>query len=477
MSIIETYKDQFSIFSYDEDIPRSDRMADYLKKQGFQFQGFNSRGLFLETLKRNTPHIVILFYQPLNLKFRELLTKIRDCSAEIEVVLLGTNEFWPGVHSLIQSGLANDFWSWPAAGQEQLELRINQIIEKTIYKFIAEQRSEATAQIIKRLDEIKEQGLQVQGKDSELIDVTGLLAGDNRTEAQVIEQLIEGLKQNFASSEFVYFKNYRAKDQLLVTRTSFASQNYFRGQAIHFNQDSLDVDRNTTLNKLRDLIEETFACEEFVMQPVEFAGQFYGLLMAVNFDDIAYLQKTARYLSLNLRNYYLETAESAHQHENDYELGVSSSQFPLRVSTEVSRARRLQSPLSLIVTQLEYVSDEDQDFEKAYGLIKNNLRSYDLISRIGDQQIAILLPHCQYEDAAIKAETIRRQLVARGLKTQNTPLRLCFGVSEYPSLSQDSDALIEDAKKACAQVMVSGKNKVCLYSQSQGFEPEFQIER
>ena len=169
----------------------------------------------------------------------------------------------------------------------------------------------------------------------------------------------------------------------------------------------------------------------------------------------------------------LENSEKTIDIDNDFEIGVKKSQFALNLSTEISRARRLKMPVSLIVSQIEYVGEDQIDFDKAFEIVKNNLRGYDFVTQLDDNQIAIVLPHCRYEDAAIKAETIRRQLVARGLKTQNTPLRLCFGVSEYPSLSADSDAMIEDAKRACNQVLVSGKNKVCLYTTEEDFVPEF----
>ncbi len=473
MSVVETYKNEFKIFLFDEDISRSDKIADFLKQKDFQITAFNSRGLFSEILKKDLPHVVIMFYQPLNMKFRELLKKVRDSSSEIEIVLLGSNEFWPGVSSLIQAGLVNDFWSYPLAGQGQLELRIERVIEKNIYKFIAEQRSEATAKIVQRLDEVADSPRIVAAGHQDTDDVSRLLSASHRTEATLIEELVARLKSQYPESEFVYFKNYRAKDQLLVTRTSFSSENYFRGQAIPFHQESIQLDRNEALNKLRDLIEETFSCDSFIMQPVEFAGHFYGLIMAVNFEDSHFLQKTARYLSVSLRNYMLENATQGSDRVSEFDVGVSKAQFPYSVSTEVSRARRLKLPVSVVVAHIEYVGDSDDDFQKAFSLIQNNLRNYDFVSSIDKNQIGIVLPHCRYEDAAIKAETIRRQLVARGLKAQNTPLRLCFGVSEYPSLSADSDSLIGDAKKACSQVLVSGKNKVCLYSKSDSHEPEF----
>ncbi len=474
MSIVDTYKDQFRIFSFDEDITRSDRLGAVLKKQGFDVTVFNSRGLFLETLPKDLPHIILLYYQPLNLKFRDTLNKIREVSSEVEVVVLGGSDFWPGIHSLIKAGLADDFWTWPVAGQEVFEIRLNKIIEKNIYKFIAEQRSDETQEIVARLENLKatpEEFQQTSVADTQ--DLTTLISTGHKTEAQMIEEFVNNFKSQYTTSEFVYFKNYRAKSQLLVTRTSFATENYFRGQSIPFVEDRFRDDRGESLTQIRNLIEETFACEDFIMQPVEFGDDFFGLIMAVNCQASPFLQKTARYLSLALRNFRLENEGSHIEVDKSLDQSVGSSQFPLVLSTEISRARRLKLPVSLIVGQIEYVGDNGNDFQKAFNMIRNNLRNYDILCHLKENQVAVILPHCDYENAAIKAETIRRQLVARGLKNQNTPLRMCFGVSEFPNLSVDSDALFSDAQKACSQVVVSGKNKVCLFTAPQGFQPEF----
>lgn len=473
MLMVDTYKKEFIIYCYDEDLNRSEQVNDGLQKSGFNVLVFNSRGLFLEAVEQKLPHIIFLYYQPLNLKFHDLLKKIRAISSEVEVVILGSNEFWPGIQSVIKNGMADDFWNWPTADLAVLNLRLHRVIEKTIYKYIAEQRGEQVEGIVRRLEELKPQdGFQVKAPN-EIHDVLNLLTIKQGSETNIIEDLITQLKSGFANSEFIYLKNYQARSQLLVMRTSFSGQNYFRGESIPFSQESLRADSSTCLNSLRNVIAETFQCEDFVIQPVELAEDFYGFIIAVNFQSISYLQRTAKYLGIALRNNRLETTEAKPDLDRDLELEVTPRQFPLVLSREVSRARRLKQPVSMIIAHMEFVNDSEKEVETAVELIKRNLRSYDVICKLPDQRIAIVLPHCQYEDSAIKAETLRRQIVARGLKTQNTPLRLCFGVSEFPSLSADSDALIEDTKKACAQVLVSGKNKVCLYTAQEGFEPEY----
>jgi GGDEF domain-containing protein/FixJ family two-component response regulator len=473
MSIVNTYKSEFKIWGYDEDLKRGQKLYDRLKSSGYQFLNFSSRGLFLDAIEGDLPHIIILYYQPLNLKFREILTKLRKMSHEVEVIILGSNDFWPGVDSLLKAGLVNDFWSWPMADTKVLELRINQIIEKNIYKFVAEQREGESQHILKKIDEIKAKSLISKPEKLELTDVLDFVSDHHNSEPRMIEDLINQLKKTFPMSDFVYLKNYPVKNQLLITRTSFTTEDFFRGQSITFNQERLGADKLDVYNQVRSLLEETFDCQDFKIQPVELGADFFGFIMAIHFDSMDFLKRTSQYLAIQLKNCILESTSKRPDRDSLLSLEVKASEFPLKLSAEISRARRLKLPLALILTHLEYVQAETRDRAVALEIITNSLRSYDFISHIDNEKVMIVLPHCTYENAAIKAETMRRQLVALGLKTQNTPLRLCVGVSEYPSLSQDSDSLIVDVQNACAQVLASGKNKVCLYTKKDNFEPDF----
>lgn len=475
MSIVDTYKSEFKIFSYDEDTLRGQELEEQLKKQGYQFTVFNSRGLFYETLDKELPHVFILFYQPLNLKFREMLTKIREASPEIEVIILGANQFWPGIQNLLKANLATDFWSWPVADPSVFEFRLNQVLEKNIYKFIAEQRGDETAHIVAQLEDLRTQEPSTMSGADSLANFDFVEAGveSGMTEAKAVDKLISDLKLQHPAGDFIFLKNYPARNQLLATKTSFSQDNYFRGQSLPFDEEDLQGERGDLYNRVRTLLEQTFNCEDFIIQPVELGSEFFGFLMAVNFEGNDFLQKASRYLGLSLRNCRLESGNRGPDRDLKFDRILSSAQFPLALSTEISRARRLKLPVSLVTVHLEYVTAEKREREAAMKVMEETLREYDFIAVLDDQRFAMILPHCRYADAAVKAETLRRRLVARGLKTQNTPLRLCSGVSEFPSLSQDSDSLITDAQKACSQVLVSGKNKVCLYSAVDGFEPEF----
>ncbi|MCB0377042.1 MAG: diguanylate cyclase [Bdellovibrionales bacterium] len=475
MSIVDTYKNQFRIFSYDEDVSRSSMINEMFRSQGYDFATFNDREVFLETIENQLPHIFILYYQPLNMKFREVLSRIRKLSPEVEVILLGSNDFWPGIRSLIDAGLVTDFWSWPLASREALKLRVNKVIEKTIFKYIAEQRSEESQKIVAALDRLQQnQTFQASSPSVELAPIPE----SGQSEPRLIEDLIGQLKKSHPQADFAYIKNYKAKSQLLVMRTTFCKESYYRGQALPMDQQTLTEDKETDYKRVRALIEESFAANDFLLQPIEFAGETFGFLVAIHLPESMkrYLQRSAHYLALSLRNISLESQDAnlATTIFTD-SLQVDNSQFFRHLSREVARSRRIEKPVSMILTHVQFAMDEQKERKEFIHFLNENLRSYDFFAEVSESEIAIVLPHCDFEGAAIKAERLRRMILKRGMETQNTPLRLCFGVTEYPRLSSDSDQMMMDSKAACDQVLASGNNKVCLFAPPPGFEPEFTL--
>lgn len=463
MSISKAYRDQFLITIYDEDVIRSEKVQKTLSDQGFQVHTYHSRGLLMESWQRQLPHLFITYYQPLSLKFRELLDKLREHSAEVHVVVMGGAEFWPGVSKLLQDGRANDFWVWPPADMDVLALRVDQAIAPILYRYLAESKNPLAETLMNKINVIEAtQSLQMRTQSLQW-SANPELSEHASSEPELIRDLMDRLKSQFDRSEFLYLKNYPARSQLLVTHSSFAQAPYFRGQNFSFHGDSTKDSLDQRFGALRITLAEAFHSDEFVFQPVELGTEFYGILVAFHFDDVSFLQKTTRLLAMHLRHMKSELRH-AQPVEQWNELVVTASELPLLLSKEVLRAREIAQPVSMIHLHCESIEFDAREQEALIDLVSTQLRPYDYLAVESRDALLIVLPHCSYENAAVKAETLRRLIVARGLKTQNTPLRLCLGVSEFPSLSEDSDQLREDAKKACTQVLVSGKNKVCLHT-------------
>ena len=161
------------------------------------------------------------------------------------------------------------------------------------------------------------------------------------------------------------------------------------------------------LKNFNQSLKEIFSCGDFLIQPVDLAGNFYGFIVAFHFDSVSFLQRTARYLALGLRNIQLENRQRRPEVDSQLEQEIDPTQFPLVLSREVSRSRHLKSPLSLILCYLS-MNQSKGDETGILNLIKTQLRSYDCVSRLDEHRWAFILPHCLFGDAAIKAEKIRR---------------------------------------------------------------------
>jgi len=95
------------------------------------------------------------------------------------------------------------------------------------------------------------------------------------------------------------------------------------------------------------------------------------------------------------------------------------------------------------------------------------------VARIEASGFAILMPHTPHMGAAMKAERIRRMIVATRFPSlvEAGSITVSCGVSEYPSFTSDAESLLRSAREALDQVRDGGR--VCLATAPQGFQSDF----
>lgn len=132
----------------------------------------------------------------------------------------------------------------------------------------------------------------------------------------------------------------------------------------------------------------------------------------------------------------------------------------------VSRSRRYENPLSIIVIELLNLEDirtkySDDAVNKAIlelsHLLRDQLRWADIVSRISDNNIHIVLPETSITDATRLAEKISGQIAQLQIELDDstvTALQACFGVCAWGK-GNDSLLLLRNAKQA----LESAKNK------------------
>ncbi|HEX8483097.1 MAG TPA: diguanylate cyclase [Allosphingosinicella sp.] len=144
-----------------------------------------------------------------------------------------------------------------------------------------------------------------------------------------------------------------------------------------------------------------------------------------------------------------------------------------RMEAEIGRSRRGGRPLCVAFLDVDHfkrVNDEhghpagDEVLRVLAGLIRDSLRSSDVVGRMGGEEFAILMPETDRARAKLVCERLREKVATR-------PVRLPSGVELTMTLStgiallaggEASDRLISRADSALYGAKAEGRNRVKL---------------
>jgi diguanylate cyclase (GGDEF)-like protein len=143
------------------------------------------------------------------------------------------------------------------------------------------------------------------------------------------------------------------------------------------------------------------------------------------------------------------------------------------VDTELRRARRSQTPVSLIMFDIDRFKDINDRFGHLCGdavlaavgvKMREVLRGSDLKCRYGGEEFLVLLPETPLEGAKRVADTLRRELADMPVnwKGETVTVTASFGVSVALPAEIDSKALIGRADAALYRAKDQGRNCVRL---------------
>src|SRR5207247_6102157 len=143
--------------------------------------------------------------------------------------------------------------------------------------------------------------------------------------------------------------------------------------------------------------------------------------------------------------------------------------FDKRVEAETNRALRAEHLLALLmidVDKFKVINDRfghrvgDQVLKAVASAVKQAVRLYDVPTRYGGDEFAIILPEADTEVAARVARRIleKAETVALPgeLRDAGMPLLLSIGIATFPRPAGDADALVEAADSAMYRAKQAG---------------------
>jgi diguanylate cyclase (GGDEF)-like protein len=136
-----------------------------------------------------------------------------------------------------------------------------------------------------------------------------------------------------------------------------------------------------------------------------------------------------------------------------------------RIEEEIARSVRSRSPLSLLMIDVDHFKAVNDSFGHVVGdhvlaslgdVLRHVGRAFDLVSRIGGDEFAVLLPDTGVPAAVEVAERIRRDLPA----AVEVPVTLSIGIGGLDLSKPTGESLRDDADFALYQVKRTGRDSI-----------------
>ena len=171
-----------------------------------------------------------------------------------------------------------------------------------------------------------------------------------------------------------------------------------------------------------------------------------------------------------LMNQLDSQANAARFHaEHDNLTGVWSRESLLRMLfSETDRVQRMQTPLALVLLDLDHFSRINHDYGYDAGdkilkelakRLRRYLRSYDLIGRCGEDEFLIALPGCTSEEACTLAQRVKRRVLQRPFAVGRVLITVTASAGIADSFGRSPLVVLREAEKALASAKQHGRNR------------------
>ena len=149
--------------------------------------------------------------------------------------------------------------------------------------------------------------------------------------------------------------------------------------------------------------------------------------------------------------------------------------FRSYLDLEWGRSARHQLPLACAMVDLDYfkrVNDTlghqagDLVLKNVAKLLQTKCRASDSVCRHGGEEICVLLPHTNEQEAAIWAENMRRAIESSAVTIADRPVSVTasIGVAERLAEGDSTEQLVDRADRALMHAKTLGRNRVVSFS-------------
>ncbi|MBW1802340.1 MAG: GGDEF domain-containing protein [Deltaproteobacteria bacterium] len=153
---------------------------------------------------------------------------------------------------------------------------------------------------------------------------------------------------------------------------------------------------------------------------------------------------------------------------------INYQKFHEVLETEIARARRYKSSISLVMSDIDYFKQVNDSYGHLAGdyalkeisrFLQDHVRTSDIVARYGGEEFVIILPETSLEGAIGATERIRKKVSEMQMSYEGKKLSvtLSFGIACLrPDKNISKSDLIRSADDALLEAKRSGRNKLCV---------------
>lgn len=151
-------------------------------------------------------------------------------------------------------------------------------------------------------------------------------------------------------------------------------------------------------------------------------------------------------------------------------------EFEEQIKKNIANAKRVQSTLSLLMFDIDHFKRVNDTYGHQVGdtvlkivskVVKNSIRTGDILSRYGGEEFIVILPSTSKLDAIELADRLRKKIENQIISTDAGVVNITasFGIASLSSSCERADAddmlnLIEDADSMMYKAKLNGRNTV-----------------
>jgi len=207
-------------------------------------------------------------------------------------------------------------------------------------------------------------------------------------------------------------------------------------------------------------------------------GELNTQVQASGSRELASLAKSFNAMTGSLRAFRERMEELSY---TDFLTGFRNHRyFQERLEEEITRARRYQRPLSLVMLDLDHFRDintthghqgGDDLLREVAEVVRASLRESDIPTRYGGEEFALIMPETSKEEAQAAAERVRQSVeshlfeIRSAAGPRTVQMTVSIGGAAFPDDTRDEKGLIMAADVAMLRAKHLSRNRVCSFSE------------